>query len=79
MIRLEVEEYCQDCLDFLPDIKRPARAEDFCGEDVVLGDTYVRCSNRKRCEAIKRYLALKLRSIAETDWKSIEKEDNKDA
>ena len=56
MIRLEIEEYCQNCLDFLPDVKRPARVEDFSGEDVVLGDTYVRCSNRKRCEAIKRYL-----------------------
>lgn len=56
MIRLEVEEYCENCLDFLPDVKKPGRGEDFFGEDTVLGDTLVRCSNRKRCEAIKRYL-----------------------
>lgn len=60
MIRLEVEEYCQDCLDFLPDVKKPTRYEDFYGEDTVIGDTYVRCSNRKRCDAIKRFLEKRL-------------------
>ena len=55
MIRIEVEEYCHNCLDFSPDITRPERMTTvLLGE--IWSDTIVRCEYRKRCEAIKKYL-----------------------
>ena len=59
MIRLEVEEYCQQCLDFAADVTRPERVE-LQGTDGThifeYSDTIVHCKYRKRCSAIKRYL-----------------------
>ena len=55
MIRLDVEKYCEQCLDFNPDITYPSRSGKDYG-DLVLSDTIVRCENRKRCANIKRYL-----------------------
>lgn len=53
MIRLNVEEYCQSCLDFHPDVIPPTRATD---EDNSLTDTIVLCKYRKRCAGIERHL-----------------------
>ena len=55
MIRVEVEEYCQSCLDFEPDVTKP---EKVYGDDnaIVLSDTVIRCKYRKRCQGITRYL-----------------------
>ena len=55
MIRIEVEEYCHNCLDFSPDITKPERMVTalFCE---TWTDTIVRCEYRKRCASIKRYL-----------------------
>ena len=64
MIRLVVEGYCQDCLDFTPDVANPMTAcgVDFDGEPKVLHtDTVVRCKYRKRCAGIKRYLERQLK------------------
>lgn len=55
MIRIEVEDYCHQCLDFEADVTKPERL--YIGiEDRVLGDTVVHCKYRKRCAAIKRFL-----------------------
>ena len=56
MIRLEVQPYCSECCDFDPDVIKP---EKIIGSNgfVMVGDTIVRCSYTKRCEAIKRYLS----------------------
>lgn len=55
MIRIEVEEYCHNCLDFSPDITKPERViTALYGESWT--DTIVRCEYRKRCASIKRYL-----------------------
>lgn len=56
MIRLEVQPYCSECCDFDPDVIKP---EKIIGSNgfVIVGDTIVRCSYAKRCEAIKRYLS----------------------
>lgn len=58
MIRLNVEEYCQQCLDFSPDVIEPTRAflTDGEGEAVIQTDTIIQCEYRKRCANIKRYL-----------------------
>lgn len=55
MIRFDIKEYCQSCMDFEPDIERPVKM--FAGDEVVIQtDTIVRCEYRGRCEAIRRYL-----------------------
>lgn len=59
MIKIEVEGYCQQCLDFTPDVVEPTRAfyTDGTGGSIVLqSDTLVKCKYRKRCAGIKRYL-----------------------
>lgn len=55
MIRLEVEPYCQQCLDFSPDVTKPDRLE-FGDGTCVYTDTIVKCKYRKRCAGIKRFL-----------------------
>lgn len=55
MIRLEVRPYCSECYDFDPRVTGPEKLMLSDGH-VVVGDTIVRCSYAKRCEAIKRYL-----------------------
>ena len=59
MIRLEIAEYCSECEDFKASVETPAKyfAED---EVIVLSDTVISCANKKRCEAIRRYLERKL-------------------
>lgn len=54
MIRLDIKEYCDWCCDFEPDVTAPAKL--YAGEDIVMGDTIIRCTHAKRCEAIRRYL-----------------------
>lgn len=55
MIRVNVEEYCQACLDFTPDVTPPTKMYSSEGE-LILGDTVIYCKYRKRCAGIKRYL-----------------------
>lgn len=54
-IRLEVEEYCHECLDFEADVISPQRVRNGNGE-LTMSDTIVQCKHRKRCTNIKRYL-----------------------
>jgi hypothetical protein len=56
MIKLEVEGYCHDCLDFTPCATKPDRISIPGQEDLVMGDTIVRCEYRRRCAGITRYL-----------------------
>lgn len=55
MIRLEVEDYCQQCLDFCPDIVKPERLVAPNG-DTYYTDTIVHCKYQKRCSGIRRFL-----------------------
>ena len=55
MIRLDIQEYCQECRDFKSDVERPVRM--VADNDVIIQtDTVVRCEYRGRCEAIRRFL-----------------------
>lgn len=57
MIKVDVEGYCQACLDFTPDVVKPQRIFAVGnGEPIDLTDTIIQCKYRKRCEAITRYL-----------------------
>jgi hypothetical protein len=55
LIRLEVEEYCGACLEFVPDVLKPQRTMLTDGK-FIFTDTIVTCEHRKRCNNIKRYL-----------------------
>lgn len=55
MIKLDVEEYCQECLDFCPDVIKPERVIAL-GTDAHYTDTIIQCKYRKRCAGIKRFL-----------------------
>lgn len=55
MIRVEVEGYCQNCLDFNPDVIKPERKRTE-GGNVVYSDTVIQCEHRKRCAGLVRYL-----------------------
>lgn len=65
MIRVEVEKYCSECLDFQPDVEKPQKLYT----DITVTDTVIRCENRKRCEHIRRYLERKCTNdgIGKTD------------
>ena len=60
MIRLMVEEYCSECLEFDADVELPSKMFGDDGRTILLTDTVVTCTNKKRCEMIKRYLERKL-------------------
>jgi hypothetical protein len=55
MIRIEVEGYCQDCLDFTPEVFKANRVVTPEGE-ITIGHTTIVCEYRNRCANIKRYL-----------------------
>lgn len=55
MIRVDVEDYCQSCLDFTPEVNKPEKLCNGSGE-IIIGDTVIQCKYRKRCAGIKRYL-----------------------
>lgn len=49
MIRLHVEEYCQDCDQFSPSTETQVM---YAGNGPYLRDTTVYCKNRDRCRGI---------------------------
>lgn len=60
MIVLEVEPYCQECLSFEPDVEKPEKVIGWASnekEELILGDTVIRCEYRNRCKNLCRYLA----------------------
>ena len=56
MIRVEVQSYCEHCRIFEADVERPAILHNMLDEELVLGDTVIRCARRRQCENIKKYL-----------------------
>lgn len=65
MIRLEVEEYCSQCPEFMPDVDKHEETmwcQDFRSMEekaVRRCDTIVRCKHATRCAGIKLYLETK--------------------
>lgn len=56
MIRVDVQEYCDCCCDFEPEVTRPKKYFKDDYDEITVGDTIIRCTHAKRCEAIRRYL-----------------------
>lgn len=63
MIRIDVEEYCHQCLDFSPDLIKPQRLE-VNDQEHMYTDTVIQCAYRKRCGGIKRYLESQMKEEA---------------
>lgn len=70
MIKLEIEEYCQNCPDFVPDTDKEFKAyftDDYDGIPPGrklrrLCKTTIRCKYRKRCdELVDTYLRYELK------------------
>lgn len=59
MIVLDIQPYCQDCLVFDPDVERPQKVYNL-DEELIISDTVIRCSRRRTCAGIKRYLEKEL-------------------
>lgn len=59
MIILDIQPYCQDCLVFDPDVERPQKVYNL-DEELIISDTVIRCSRRRTCAGIKRYLEKEL-------------------
>lgn len=61
-IKLEVEDYCQQCFDFTADVKVDPRIERV-GKDekAAVADTIIRCKYARRCASLTRYLERQLK------------------
>lgn len=59
MIKLDVDEYCHGCSEFKPEASYE-KAVAYKGK-LVYSTTYVYCTNREHCNAIKEYLEKKLK------------------
>ena len=59
MIRLDIERYCHDCLEFEADVERPIKV-DYIGTNkeqmTCLSDTVIRCEHRYKCKNIQQHL-----------------------
>lgn len=59
-IRLEVEPYCETCLDFEADVTKPARTTvwSIAPSSAITSqtDTIVKCKYANRCSNLIRYL-----------------------
>jgi len=56
MIKVEVEEYCQQCLDFEPEVEKPVAAYTDSDRYIYFGDTIVRCEYRHRCKTMAQHI-----------------------
>lgn len=56
MIKLEVQDYCQSCPKFEPDVERPVDLYTDGNPEpyVSIGDTTIRCEYRRICERVRR-------------------------
>ena len=55
MIRVEVQDYCQSCLEFEVDVENPTLLY-VASKVVEQTDTVIRCKHRTRCENIKHHI-----------------------
>ena len=56
MIRLELKDYCHDCVGFEADVESPTIYLGRNGIPVEQTDTIVRCKHRKRCRHVVEYI-----------------------
>lgn len=56
MIRLELKDYCHDCVGFEPEVEAPVALYYGDNKEIVCTDTIVRCKHAKRCAHILKYV-----------------------
>lgn len=57
VIKLNVYEFCQNCVEFEPQVtQRPEQLYSDFGVFCLCGDTIIECERRRHCEAIYKYL-----------------------
>lgn len=56
MIKLDVCEYCQDCLEFAPYVDQRPDLYYSNGEQYLCGDTVVKCANHCKCKVLYSHL-----------------------
>ena len=61
MIRVDVEDYCHECRDFIANVTMTTRNV----ERNEWSDTIIQCEHRKRCAGLVRYLEHKLKTETE--------------
>lgn len=61
MIRLVIEDYCNNCTMFEPEVvERPINLESFDGS-TLCGDTIIKCVNCTTCKKLMEHLQTKFR------------------
>ena len=55
MIRLKIDEYCQDCPYFTADVHNPPYLVSDNGPYAYVGDTIVSCINKNICKHVAGY------------------------
>lgn len=63
MIKLEVEDYCHSCGYFEAEVTGPVTLYRMGEDDVVFGDTIIRCSYRDRCKNINKFLSNRMQRL----------------
>ena len=54
MIKLDVQDYCQDCPNFKADVEMPVELYNGFGiKPVYFGDTIIRCKHKDLCERVE--------------------------
>ena len=52
-IKLDIQPYCECCMDFEADVTKPNKI--YANDEIVLGNTIIRCAYARRCENIRNY------------------------
>ena len=73
MIKIKVEEYCNDCPEFEPEAIKPQPIYDSIGNYVgMLGPMVVVCAHRNKCRRFMEYLqkrSMKKKRERRKQWK----------
>lgn len=56
MIRLELKDYCHDCVNFEAEVEKPQAWYDTNNKIVLYTDTIVRCAHAMCCAHIAKYI-----------------------
>lgn len=65
MIRLEVEDYCQNCPAFEPEVEHTNIVDSAFNIQII--ETTVTCENKRVCKNLVRYLKKQLEKVGDTD------------
>lgn len=60
MIKLMIEDYCQDCKDF--EVHQKSNTA-YAGDDVVFCDHVITCKHSSLCRRLNRHLERKIKEV----------------